>query len=90
MSADLTPILVAFFACIPPTLVALAALISSRRNTKKADEIVAKVDEVHAKAEEIHTTSNGHLTAVTAALAAANEKINSLEKLVTAMVTAKK
>lgn len=83
--SDLTPILIAFFACIPPTLVALAALISSRRNTKKADETLKKSDVIIAKAEEIHTSTNGSLTKANEALAVAMDKIINLEKLITAM-----
>lgn len=84
----------ALVAAIVPTIAAIGAIVvviaGNRHADRKADVIVAKTEAIAVKAEEIHTTSNGHLTAVTAALAAANEKINSLEKLVTAMVTAKK
>lgn len=72
--STITTVLVAFFACLPPTLLALAALMSSRTNTAKADVIVAKV-------AEVHSLTNSQLTAVTTALAVANEKILGLEKL---------
>lgn len=74
----ITTILVALFACIPPTLVALAALRSSRAHEKKTDQVIAKVDEVHV-------STNGSLTKANEALAAAMSKIIDLEKLITAM-----
>lgn len=74
----------ALVAAIVPTIAAIGAIVvvivGNRRVVQKAEVIVTKVDEVKV-------ASNGHLTAVTASLAAANDKIASLEKLVTALGT---
>lgn len=72
----------ALVAAIVPTIAAIGAIVvviaGNRHADRKADVIVSKVDDVKV-------ASNGHLTAVTASLAQANEKIASLEKLVTAL-----
>lgn len=71
MSADLTPVLVAFFACIPPSLLAWAALRSSRGNAKMADEVKEKLEVVAKTNDKIHTLVNSAMTTAlrTAAIA---------------------
>ena len=78
------------------TLVAYAALKSSRKNGDKADAVSAKVDAVAVqtdavskktdavavKAEEIHTLTNSTLSATTQALADAKAEIVELKKMI--------
>lgn len=73
---------VALLASIPPTLLAWAALNSSKRNADKADTIINK-------SEQIHALTNSNLSKVTTALEVANTKIEGLQKLVTEMVATK-
>ena len=65
----LSTILVAVMVALPPTLLAW-------RTTRK-------VEKVQTTANEIHVLTNSNLAAVKASLEAANERIISLEKLVT-------
>ena len=71
----LATIAVAFVAAVPPTIVAFAALRSSRLNSAKADQLIDKTT-------EIKTQTDGQLTKVMGSLAVANEKITGLEKLI--------
>lgn len=58
-------------AAVPPTLVAIGALISSLRNTNKLTEI--------------HTLTNSNLTKVTGHLSLALQKIESMEETIKQM-----
>lgn len=75
---DTVQIVVAAFAAIPPTLVALAGLRQGRSNHQQGAELATKTD-------EIHVLTNANLTKVTADLALANQRIADLEQLVSAM-----
>lgn len=69
--ATLTAIIVS----IPPTLVAIGGLIQGIRNGQKSAVIIHK-------AEEIHTLTNSNLTKVTADLALALRRIETLESYI--------
>lgn len=77
-----TTLIVAFFASLPPTIAAFAALIVSRSNGHKADAIVKSTD-------QIHTLANSNLAQVSNDLKVATSKIEALERLVTSLGTAK-
>lgn len=79
---DMQTFVVALVVALPPTLAAMAGLIQSRLNAAKSDTIIEK-------ANEIHVLTNSNLTAVKAALAEAQEKIESLEQLVTQLAMSK-
>lgn len=66
---------IALIVSVAPTLAALGALIIGLRNTKKSDTIIKKAD-------EIHTLTNSNLTNVKESLAIANDRIESLEKII--------
>ncbi len=80
--AAMLAVVIAFIAVMPGTLIAVATLITSIKNGKKADDMRDKVI-------EIHTQTNGNLSKLTSALELANTKIVGLEKLVTEMNNAK-
>lgn len=63
-------IIIAIVASIAPTITALAGI---RIATKKANVIIGKAD-------EIHELTNSNLTAVKKALAAAETKIEAMQK----------
>lgn len=75
----------ALVAAIVPTIAAVGAIVVVIVGNRRVAQVSQKADVIVAKVEEVHAASNGHLTAVTASLATANEKIASLEKLVTAL-----
>lgn len=66
---------------VPPTLMALAAVLSSLRNTRKQDE--AKVELV-----KINTQTNSHLSQMTADLNAERARNRGLEEKVNALIKA--
>lgn len=73
----------ALVAAIVPTIAAIGAIVVVIVGNRRVAVISQKADVIVAKVEEVKTVSNGHLTAVTASLAIANERIAGLEKLLT-------
>lgn len=79
----------AIITAIPPTLLALAAFLSSLHNNKKAiirsavtdAKIENKGDILVKKADEIHELTNSNLTKVKTELALALGRIDMLEQL---------
>lgn len=67
----LTTVALAMLVAVPPTIAAVATLFVAMRQEKKTDEI--------------HVLVNSNLTAVKADLAIANERIESLTKLIEAL-----
>lgn len=67
-------IILALIATVPPTLMALAALVVSLKNSRKSDVIIEKSD-------VIHELTNSNLTSVKEALITANVKIDKLENI---------
>lgn len=78
----ITTLIIAFFASLPPTIAAFAALMVSRTTDHKSDILLDKTT-------EIHTMANGNLTRVTAELQVALSKIEGLEKMVATLTAAK-
>lgn len=77
----LRAVLVAFIASIPPTILAVAVLMTSLGTSEKADVLLTKTD-------EIHELTNSNLTKVTANLDSANVKIRELQTLLIKMMAA--
>lgn len=61
-------VILALIAAVPPTLTAVAVLVISMRNSKKADAI--------------HVLVNSKMTAVQAELAEAHRRVEQLEKVI--------
>jgi hypothetical protein len=80
---------VAFAAAIPPTLMALAAIIVSLRNGRKTDAVTAQIDaktgELTAGQDAIHVLVNSNLEKVKADLAAAIAEIAELKQALKAL-----
>jgi len=80
---------VAFAAAVPPTLMALAAIIVSLRNGRKTDAIDAKIEtksgELTAGQDAIHVLVNSNLERVKADLAAAISEIAELKRALKAL-----
>ena len=82
----------AALAAIPPTLMALAALITARRNATALRENTAltgavrlQTELINQKADVIYTQTNGRLTQLMSELGAANERIARLDKTIIEM-----
>jgi len=69
------PVLIALIAGLPVTMTAIAGLVVSIRNGRKADRL-------EVKAQEIHVSTNGHLSKVTAELAAAKKDISEMREVI--------
>lgn len=78
----ITTLIIAFFASLAPTIAAIAALMVSRDTDHKVDASAKTI-------EQIHVLTNSNLTQVSNDLKIANSKIDALERLVTALGTAK-
>lgn len=80
------PVLIALFASLPPTILALATLVQSRKNFNMSAQTGNKADTLIEKTKEIHESTNGNLTKLNTQLEAARieldaayTKIRSLE-----------
>jgi hypothetical protein len=78
----LATVVVALVAAVPPTLVAFAALRSSRLNSAKADQLIDKTTEIKTQTDGQLTKVMGSLNVANEKLNVANEKIAGLEKLI--------
>jgi hypothetical protein len=77
---------------IPATLLALGTLITSMKNSVKADTAISKTDTAIGKADvvirktdEIHTLTNSTMTQVRSDLSNALTKIGEMERLIAAL-----
>lgn len=80
--ATIIAIVTALVAAIPPTIMALAALRVSQKNTVIAEDTNHKAEVLVEQTEKIHDLTNSNLTAVKADLVAATEQIKDLQALV--------
>ena len=101
--ATIVGIVSAALGAVPPTILALATLLQSRKNAVSAHETSVKLDTavvatnaIQKKADEIHAVTNGNLSKVTAELTEAQknnailtEKINSLQTIILTLGGAK-
>lgn len=74
----LRAVLVALIASIPPTILAVAVLMTSLNTSDKADVIITKAD-------EIHTLTNSRMTEVATDLKIALSRVESLEQMIKLM-----
>jgi len=60
---------------LPPTILAIATLVSSSHHTAQGEKLIEKT-------EQVHVLVNSQMTQVKLDLVAANERIEKLQKLV--------
>ncbi len=82
-------VIIALIAGLPAAITALAGLVVSLKNGRKADTMATKVDDAAVRQQEIHTLVNSNLTKVKDDLADAKAQILALKALITTMQSAR-